>query len=219
MAKVSDFKFDIKGEQFCVHVNCNSSGTFNANVPAKVSEALRINEKISADTLAELSSKFYGALDKYKNSQITEELFILIAYYARGNYATNEKGLPLFGGYNHKYHLEVNFSRPKNAIGLDFMVAIKETIDGKEKWFEAKLGKTFAFFQKEEYSQPEIYHRHGTIHNPNQYKIIPYSKEALESLQNAEEKIRSASEALYNFIEQDEKLIELTLTKTKLLSA
>lgn len=217
MAKVSTLKFEFKGQSLAAHVNCTSAGQFNCNLPDEVAEALRIDKKIKADTLVSLEKLFFEALDKYKKAETKEELFILIAYYARGYFTKDKQGRYMWGGYRHKYDLEVNFDTPKNAIGLDFIVGIKQTIDKKEKWFNAKLGKDCSHIQKEEYSQPDVWHKQGVLYHPDKYKIIPFSEIALESLKNASEKIRAASETLFNFIEQDEEKIFLTLTSQKLL--
>lgn len=218
MAKISTLKYEFKGQDLTSNVNCTSYGEFNCHLPLEVAEALRIDKIIKANTLTELEKKFKDSFQKYKDSTIKEELFILIAYYARGYFTKDSEGNAMFGGYRNKYELEVNFDRPRNAIGLDFMVAIKQTIDEKEKWFKAKLGRDCSHIQHEEYSQPDIYHKQEKIHNPKEYKIIPFSETALDSLKNAGEKIRAASELLFNFIEQDEEQILLTLTKQKLLS-
>lgn len=218
MAKVSTIKFDFKGVASTINVNCTSGGEFNCNLPEEISEALRVSSKLTANTLSALEKSFFDALKKYKEAETKEELFILIAYFARGHYAQNKKGDILFGGYRHKYELQVNFSRPRNALGLDFMVAIKQTIDKKDKWFAAKLGKDCSWIQEKEYSQPDVYHKQEEIHHPSEYKQIPFSPIALESLKTAEEKLRTASEMLFHFIEQDEEKILLTLTNQKLLT-
>lgn len=217
MAKISTIKFPFKGVELSVNVNCTSSGQFNANLPDEVAEALRIDKKIKSATLSDLEKIFNDALKKYRESETKEELFILIAYHARGEFTKDSDGNYLFGGYSHKYDLKVNFDKPKNAIGLDFTVAIKQTVDNVPKWFKAKLGSDCSWLQKKEYSQPNVYHKQGEIYHVSEYKQIPFSEPALESLKNVSEKLRKASEILFHFIEQDEKQIEFILTKNKLL--
>lgn len=219
MAKVSTIKCEVNGTPYTINVNCNSSGQFSANIPEFVASALRINSKLSANTLTDLEGKFYAALRQYKEAETKEELLIAISYKSRGAYAKNKDGEKLFydsrrGGYR----LEVNFSNPTNALGFDFLVAIKETIDKKEEYYEAKLGSSFSWISEKEHSQPDKYHRCGKLYHVEEYKLIPFSETALQSLENAQEKIRSISEFLFNFIEQDEEQILLTLTNQKLLN-
>ena len=64
MAKVSDLKFDIKGVDYKVPVNCNYSGEFNANLPEEVAKALRVQKKLTAKTLHQLTS------DKFRGLQV-----------------------------------------------------------------------------------------------------------------------------------------------------
>lgn len=220
MAKVSDLKFNLKGKDYSIPVNCNSSGQFNANIPLEVADALRIREKITAITLKDLSEDFFKKIAHFKTLETTEELFILVAYHARGKYTYKSDGSLLFGQSDEKHKIDISFAEIDNALGLDFTVAIKQTIDGKTKWFKAKLGKDYSWFQKEEYSQPNIYHKQEEIWNPKlkRFKIIPFSETALQSLKFAEEKLRVVSEMLHKFISQDEESILLTLTNQKLLN-
>jgi len=219
MAKVSEIKFDVKGVSYKVNVNCTSNGQFNANIPKNVADALRISDKITASTLAELTKTFDEKLEHYKTIETTETLHILIMYRARGKYIEKKDGSFNFGHNDSLYSLNVSFSEIDNALGFDFIVAIKQTIDGKDKWFRAKLGKDCSHIQKE-YNEPNIYHKMQEVYNHKlkNYKVIPFNEMALETLKIAEEKLRAASEMLYNFIKQDEEQILLTLTNQKLLS-
>jgi hypothetical protein len=218
MAAISKLKFNIAGLDYTVNVNCNSSGQFSANLPKEVAEALRINEKLVSDNLGTLTKTFEDKLKEYKNAETKEELFILVAYHARGEYTYKKDGSILFSHMDEKHNINISFSEISNALGLDFTVAIKQTIDGKEKWFEAQLGSDFAHFQKE-FNQPDIYHKQATIsqHRFKRYKIIPFNQIALNTLTGAQEKLRTLSEMLFNFVSQDEVAMLETLTNTKLL--
>jgi len=219
MAKVSEIKFDLKGQSLKINVNCTSGGQFNAKIPKDIAEALRIDERITANTLLELTDNFNEKLKKYKNIQTTEELFILVAYQARGRYTYRKDGSALFGWNNSIYKIDISFSEIDNALGLDFFVAIKQTIDGKDKWFKAKLGSEFSHICKE-YNYPTAYHKHMPItsYRLERFKIIPFNQKALDTLNSAQERFRELSEMLFNFISQDEEKILLTLTTQKLLT-
>lgn len=216
MAKVSELKFNINGIDYKVNVNCNSSGEFNANVPDNVAQALRIRSKLTSDTLLGLENTFREALEKYKKIETKETLHILISYGARGNYMYNSEGYCMFG-QSDKHHMNISFNKFQNAVSLDFLVAIKEDIDGKVQWFEAQLGGDLSQFDPR-YSEPNKYHKSDRISSVDNYKIIPFNENALNTLNQANNKLRIVSEILYNFISQDEEQILLTLTNQKLLS-
>lgn len=218
--KVSDIKFDLNGVSYKVNVNCSSSGEFTANLPENVAETLRLDKKLKSNTLASLVKDFNDKIEAYKKAETSVELYILIAYQARGKYTYRKDGSVLFSHLNKKYYIENSFDTVNNAVGIDFTVAIKEIIDTKVKWFKAKLGKDFSHICREEQSQPDVYHKEGEISEfrIDRYKIIPFSETALNTLQAAEDKLRDLSEMLFNFIEQDEVKILETLSSQKLLN-
>lgn len=218
MAKVSEIKFNIKGEDFKINVNCNSSGNFNANIPDEVAKALRIDKKLSSTTLSELESIFKAHLLKYKSLETFETLHILISYQAKGRYMERKDGSDMFGNRDEKHNINISFSEIKNAVGFDYWIAIKESIDGKDEWYSARLGKDFPHWDKEQNENPNKYFKYSKMHQMKRFKIIPFDDIALETLKNAEEKLRQASEVLFNFISKDEEEILLTLTNNKLLS-
>ncbi len=218
MAKVSVLKFDLKGKDYQVNVNCNSDGMFSANLPEEVYKSLHLREKISHPTLTALETEFKAAIDRYKTAETSQELFIGIRYKSCGKYQQRKDGSYMFGGHGSKYRLDVSFGGDCSALGFDFKVLIKETIDQVDTWYKAMLGKDHPHWDKEQNENPDKYYKREEFHDRGEYKMIPFSPAALESLQNASEKIRAASEMLFNFIEQDEQQLELTLTKQKLLA-
>lgn len=217
MAKITDIKFEIKGTQYVVHVNVNSSGEFSANIPKFVAEALNIREKLLALTLAPLEKEFNDAIEKYKKAETKQELFILIRYGAGGKFCYNKQGSALFST-NEKFDIRTDWGKIDNIVGFDFRVGIKETIDTQEHWYKANLGKSFPHWDKEENANPEKYFKESKIDRPDTYKKIPFSQAALDTLKVAHEKLRAASEQLFNFIKQDEAEIEYRLTNQKLLN-
>ena len=208
MAKVSEIKFSIKDVDYKVNVNCNSSGEFNANIPKEVAEALRISDKLTNSNLGLLKKEFEDYLRKYKAIQTNYETFIIVAYQARGKYIENKDGGHLFFYNDDKYKIDVTFSDISNAIGLDFKVSVKETIDGKSEWFEGEL-------------KDGVYVKgYNKIRNSllKRGKVIPFNQTALDTLNMAQERFRALSEILFNFINQDEEKILLTLANQKLLN-
>lgn len=219
MAKVSELKFNLKDVDYKINVNCNSVGIFTVKLPFEVAEELKIHTKIEDTSLAGLNHKFKYAFDAYKNRQTVETLHILISFHAKGDYTYRKNGSVLFSQQNDRHTIKVSFSEIKNAVGLDFTVAIKQTIDGKEFWFKALLGKDFSHICKES-NYPDLYHKRETISNGVliRSKIIPFDQSALDTLLNAQEKFRQLSEVLYDFISQDEARILNQLNSQKLLN-
>jgi hypothetical protein len=220
MAKISTIKIDIKGVEYNININVNSRGIFSCKLPIQVAQDLRIKEEHTSLFLHELEKSIKGFIETYKNSVTTNELFILVAYQATGYYMQTKDGGYLFPSNDDKYRIQSSFNEVDNAIGLDFIVAIKETIDGKDVWYKAKLGKHFSHIQEKEYSEPNVYHKCTKIydHKMKRYKAIPFNEAALLTLQNTQEKFRTISEYLYKFITQDEENIMITLTSNKLLN-
>lgn len=208
MAKVSEIKFNLKGIDYKVNVNCNSHGQFNANIPNEVAEALRISGELTNSNLSILKEEFQDCLRKYKTIQTNYETFIIVAYQARGKYIENKDGGYLFFYNDDRYKIDVTFSDITNAIGLDFKVAVKETIDGKSEWFEAK-------FKDGAYIKGYAKIRNSLL---KRGKVIRFDQNALDTLNLAQERFRALSEMMFNFINQDEEKILLTLTSQKLLS-
>jgi hypothetical protein len=225
VAKITDLKFKLKGEDLSIPVNCNSGGQFTCNIPAQVSLALNIQSKLMETNLDTLRTKFYDAIERYRNAETKQELFILIRYASSGRYSEKENGYPLFGGYRHPYLLGGGSSFNDNnldGLGFEFEVAISETIDGVTNWFHAEIkdeGNALLFPElKFVEHDPSEYIKGSRFYHPENYKKIPFSNTALKTLKVAQEKIRQASEMLFNFIEQDEEQILLTLTSQKLLN-
>jgi len=215
MAKIKDLKFEIAGEQFSVPVNCTSKGEFTAKLPVKVSDALALRGEMSASSLKELESQFFSAVKRYKEAETKQDLFILIQYASCGSYKYDSKGFAMFSQHGNKYQLEQRSFNDIDALGFDFMVAIKETVDGVEKWYQARKPSD-SHFDKDK--DPNKYYKGRECYGLDKYKKIPFSEKALDTLTVGRERIRQISEMLFNFIEQDEKMIEQKLTNQKLLS-
>lgn len=207
MAKVSVIKYEIDGIKYATNVNCKSDGQFTCYLPDVVVKALAVNREMRFATLHELEKHFNDVLDRYKTANTTQELYIFLRYGAIGKFAVKEDGLPLFGEYLNKYDIAISFSTGCSALRFDFFVVIKETVDTVTKYY-----KTFE--QDGEYNKKN----NASVYSPEDYKHVPYSDAALTTLKRARENLRRISEQLFNFIEQDEKTIELALTNMKLLA-
>ena len=118
MAKIKDLKFEIKGEQHTVHVNCTSGGEFTANIPKIVASALHLRDRLSAPTLKQLEKAFYDAINRYKQAETTQELFIFIRYGACGIYKQKKNGDYLFGDNRNNYNMRSHFD-DLDAVGFE----------------------------------------------------------------------------------------------------
>jgi len=215
MAKITTEKFEIAGKEYQVHINCTSTGQFNANIPQFVATALGIDARLSSINLSDIVTALRTAIRKYKEAETSQELFILIRYRASGDCNWSSKGTVLFNQQS-PYHLSVSFeSSSVSCVALDYKLAFKETVDGVVKWYEAREGHKF--FNESEDENKLYKGSHIWDSSLKNFKAIPYSEIAVASLDNAKEKLRAASELLFNFIEQDEEQILLTLTNQKLL--
>lgn len=223
MAKLKSFQFELMGEKLSVPVRVNVKGEFIADIPDLVSQALNIRKQLIRSKLSELEIEFHAALQRYRDSTVTDELLIAISYKALGWYTRHADGSFMFGGYKHKYHLDINTWNAIDLLGFSFSVIIKRTRDGVTNYYNTDvIGQPNTILRPEflTITHPaSAYESSGRkfTHSDN-CKMIPYSEIAYKTLTNAREKIRAASELLYNFIEQDEEQILLTLTNQNLLT-
>ena len=223
MAKITDIKIEFKGQELKLPVHVKSDGTFNSNLPEPLAEALSIDKHQCANTLSELAKKIADALGKYKNSTTTIALFLFIKFGARGYYTMKKdsKGV-MFGGYRHKYDIDVSLN-DIDVLGFKYRVAFVETTDGNERIYTACKGKDLPHWElKNMEERGEIvdenkYYKESKTSLSSTYKRIPYTEEAENSLFVIREKIRDASETLFNFIELDEIQLSEGLNNNKIL--
>jgi len=215
MARVSKIKFEFLGETNEVPVNCGSSGVFTCKIPAQVASALQIHQDLSAKTLSELEKEFFAALSTFKESTRSEEVLICIIYKASGSFQMRADGMPMFGGYRNKYCMEMSSWDYIDAVGFEYNVLIKETINAKFKYFEARKGESNAF--NKDNDDPNKWYKWSEFSVKDGHKLIPYSEEAEATLKRAAETIRKMSEMLFDFIEKDPALIEAHLKNQTLI--
>lgn len=218
MAKISEIKFDIKGEKFTVNTNCNSKGIFTAKIPQIVSEALNIHSELSSATHDDLCEKINKAIIKYKTAETTQELYIIIKYASYGGY-NRKQGSDLGVLHNDsRFKIHLSFNQ-ESVLMFDFKVCVKETVDNSVNWFNTRLGYDMAQpFDKRNEADPHKYYKYDKFGSVEGWIKIPYTEEAFINLSQAKEKIRMASETIFNFISKDESEISLILNSQKILS-
>lgn len=219
MARIKELNFELKGNKYSVAVKCSSKGEFSCELLPEIYTTLKLPVKLTSSSLNELTVKFYDALNRYKTAGTKQELFIAICYRASGTYTVDKKRMPLFTSQS-PYYMD-SFYAKIDVLGFGFEVVIKETVDGVVQWYRTYVPKRGNTILNPEESLKEFaaedYVKAGLFYD-KRHKKIPFSIEALRTLNVAQEKIRHASELLFHFIEQDEKGIELTLKNQKLLS-
>lgn len=214
MAKIKDLKFELAGKECKEPLNCNVKGEFSTALPLEISNALNLNRVIRGSTIESVQTSFYDAIHLYKNSKTTYSLFILIEYKASGFYRQSETGSFLFDQFS-----KFNYGNSYNSlpvIAFDFDLAIKKTVAGQESWFKASPYEKK--YHREDEPIIDGYVCGSWLHSINNFKIIPFSQAAFETLQKGRGNLRKISEMLYEFINQDEALLVASLTSGKLLN-
>ncbi len=217
MAKVADIKFNFKGQDIKAGINCNSSGEFNVYLPDEVAQALDIDKNVKGTTLRDVEKTFFDALNRYKESETIEQLFIAIEYGASGKFSYNSEGRAMFSSRD-KFDINISFRGSFSAIGFDFVVVMKITTDGVEKWYNTTQGKDRPHWDNVPSEDMHKYFKSTEFWDIEKYTIIPFSEAALSTLLTGREQLRKVSEMLHTFITQDEEQILLQLTNNKLLS-
>ncbi len=219
MAKVGSFRYDVEGVFGQANVNCDKHGTFSVKLPQVVANALGIDSELIATTLAILDQDFKEKIRRYKEAKTTEELCIIIFYGANGKYFEDGDGNMFYQAHRNPYSVSIRFASglDPSALSFDFEVVIRQTVDGVPSWFQATKGENMPPYSKEKF-EPGKYYKNGSMRSPDNWKMIPFSEEALRTLEITAEKIRQASEILFKFIHQDEKAIEEILKQQKALT-
>ena len=114
--------------------------------------------------------------------------------------------------YVHGYQA---FSECKNMLSFDFEVVIRRTVNGtNEKLLQTQKGNGMSSFP----DPSQYYPLSNVVKRRKGTKLIPCTEEAMATLAAAHEKIRAASEVLYQFITKDEQDMIEILNQKRLLS-
>lgn len=209
MAKVDTIKLDIDGELYTYNINVGKSGIFKCNLDFHVAQRLGIDPSQVSDKLVKVKDTIMSAYKDYMEATKVQEPYIAIRYQANGSYRWKVGGKePIFPNYGSPYNLHSSSSAP-DCLGFDFKVYIKETSSsGNEGWYNAYFDDTGKLRKKRS---------HFCFSRPTDCKIIPYTEEAYKTLSKARDGIRTISEILFNFMEQDENAMIESLIKGNLL--
>jgi len=224
MAKISKIEFILDGKRYSEDIICNSKGEFRVGLPRIIVQKLQVHLWVDGYSLEEVKRKFNDVLEKYRNALTTKELLIAIRYASGGMYSYKKDGGTLFNHNASIFNFESRGSdRLYDKLGFTFEVVIKETVDTVVKYHKATKGKDLkGMFDDIVKYEPEVYYEDGGCDIDKKWKLIPFNEESLKTLEVVAEQIRKASEFLFNFINQDEKVISDSLAsgtmKTLLLS-
>lgn len=198
MAKIKDIDYQLGGERKKTQVKCSSAGIFSVSLPSEVATALGLRAEITGGSLPEVETSFHKAIRKFREAKTTQDIFILIQFKARGLFFERADGTKLDSARNSPFYDDSSFAKVDNTMGFGFQVAIKENVAGNITWYKA--GKNLS--KGHQISDYKI----------ADYRVIPFTPQALASLEAGQENLRKLSEFLFDFVSQDEKLLEQKLT-------
>jgi hypothetical protein len=224
MAKVDEIKMTVDGVDYKHNINVGKAGQFKCTIDSLVAQKLGLTSGfLYSDTLQGLKNMVTPAYHKYLESKKIESVWIKIIYKARGVYTLKEGGVDegvLFGRNGNKFYDDTSFAK-FDSLTFDYEVFIKEeTSLDTTIWYRAKKGSDYHFFREEENDkEPEKWYKDGQTYNIGEGDgtFIPYTKQAHETLDKAQEGIRKISEILFNVCSQDEDTLIGLLNSGKLL--
>lgn len=218
MAKVKELKFDIDGIEYSYNINVNKDGLFKINLDWSVAEKLGLKTNLfESKDMSSMQHEIISAVVNYNESVKSYKLFIDVKYVASGYFSCEDWG-------NRKF--EPGFFRHGETpvIGLDYNLIIQESMPGVEKsnYYEAKKVTDWIINKIDKGERVPVVEGYylGSIQYSFHPKdtTIPYSIEAIETLDRAKSGIKNISEILFNVLSQDSKSIEATLNSSKLLN-
>ncbi len=217
MAKIDTLKFEIDGETYTSNVNVGKDGMFKTSIHWKVMKAINLppsacDPKSSKDKLV---TPIIRAYNDYLESKREFSLFIAIEYKASKAFAYKANGHALYRLTDHRYYVS-GFEKVVNKLHFGYRVYCKEVNSvGSEVWHEVEKIKEGC---DNKFSKTIVGdHYLGSVTYSVDGKLIPYSVQALETLDKAKEGIRSISEILFNFVDQEPEMISNQLNKGNLL--
>lgn len=218
MAKVDSIEMTIDGKLYKYNINVGKTGIFKCELHANVANILGLSEyRITASTLREVQDPIFKAYHAYMESNKIESTHIWIRYASSGAYSNDSSGVRLFS-YGSKFGID-RFSNTPDSIQFDFGVFIQvEHSTGTKSRYNAQLGQGCTMHKESHLKDPETWYKNDLTYSIDGV-IIPYSKEAYQTLKKAREGIRGISEILFNFINQDVDKIEASLLGGNLLTS
>ena len=215
MAKIDTLEFTINNQTYKSNINVGKAGVFTCKLNWEVSKALGLDHgNITAPTLHELKNKIIPKYQAFCESKTVVETFISIVYNANGKYF-RDKQKRMFR--NRDFYNKSSFN-DGDLITFDFEVFIKESYSaGTEAWFETQRGQGLINYNQEHLNDPNTWYKSRQTYNVKGV-LIPFTLESYNTLLKAREGLRSISEILFNFVNQDTNLISAQLNNGNLLN-
>ncbi len=219
MAKVDVIELTVNGETHEYNINVGKAGLFKCHLHAVVAQEIGLEHNLfEASTLSELKKAIMIPYRNYLESKVIEEAVIWIAYESSGRYSDRQDGSAMFDTHSNDYRMR-RFSVDPDGIAFEFGVVIKQTRStGGISWYNARKGQGSMSYEEGDLCDPDTWYKNGYSQGLKG-KSIPYSDEAYDVLLKAREGIRRVSETLFDFINQDEKMIETSLLQGNLLNS
>ncbi len=216
MARIDTLKFTIDGKEYESNVNVGKDGIFKTSIHWQVLKALNISGmNLESKSKDDLVRPILSAYREYLEAKRTFELYISIQYKASGQFTYYKDGAAMFGHHNREYY-ESGYERVLNKLHFGFEVYCKETNSlGAEIWHQTR--KTPEAYKEDEKPILDDYYIGSMTHSVSG-KLIPYTAQAIETLEKANEGLRGISEMIFTFINQDEAQILAQLNRGNLLS-
>lgn len=229
MAKFKDIKYDIGGREVVVPVHVNKDGIFTAKLPREILNMDRsLRSEMSEGTFRQIELNLLKIITKYKNSTVTQDLFLAVRYGSCGNYCKSAKGSESYflfrGPLDKKYQISLSFDSG-SAIMFDFEIIIRETRDAEVTYYKSEIATGDNEYWDSSLME-KVFAKKGDIIKRDRYSgysmekatLIPYTKEALENLTHIQEQLRIISETLFNLVENTELSNLLNSGNLKLLN-
>lgn len=219
MARIDIIELNINGEDFKFNINVGKQGLFRVSIDRKVCKIIGLEYgDLEATTLSDLKSAVYGPYVAWLEATKTHKAFIGIEYKASRHFVDDANGHMMYG----RHHSEKPFYDDATRFGIGSSIVfgyqfyIEETSsNGRVSWHDArKEDDDYELGTFEQRFQGFVFS--GSIHSTDG-KLIPYSEAAEATLAKGKEGLRAISEMLFNFVNQDEKLIEAALMNGNLL--
>ena len=194
-----------------VHFNVNKEGVFSMTINHNVAELLGLEpRRTTSRELASLKKIVQDAHRAFIESSKKETVWIGIHYGAQRSF------LPP-GVRDRKF--EVGSFVKGSALRFDFEIYLKtEYASGSEQWSKAVQGKNKHRWPGDPEPEPEKWYKDGHAHNRHEAVLIPYSEDAVKTLQKAKDGIKEISRILYEVISQEPEKIVSALSSGNLLT-
>ena len=215
MAKIDTLEFHINGKTYTSNVNVGKTGTFKTELNWEVSETIGVKSPIIGKTKDSVVYPIIKAYHDYLDSEKQYNLYISIIYKSSKDFSKLKNGHRLFE-WRSGFDVD-GFTAIESKLHFGYKVYAKETNSlGHEIWHKTELIQEGTTVGEKDIVIDE--YLVGSTEYSVSGKLIPFTKEAHNTLKKATEGIRGISEILFTFLNQEPELISSQLNKGNLLN-